>query len=297
MFRGILCIIGASLAFGVMPTANRYVMTSGVSAECITFYIQTILSLLAAVLAVWKGHSLRVSRGQLLRLLLLGAVGMGMTSFLVSSACLRIPVGLATVLHFLYPTVVSVAMVAFFGQKMSRYKAMAIACSILGMLLITDLNGDGGIQASGILFALASSLTYSFYMISNEKGDINQLPLLVKLVYSSIGSAVLFGLVAACNHSITLPGTPSAACVLVFVCGCGSLLAYYLITAGIKQIGASTASFINMLEPVTSVVVSSLVYREYPGLMMILGMVLILSAVFLVSMDGRKNSAPDRAKT
>lgn len=286
MFQGILCIAGASLLFGLIPTANKYVLLSGVSAECITFFSQSIIAVLSIIIALVTRNSLRVKRKQLFKLLVLGAIGMGGTTFLLSSATLLIPVGIATVLHFLYPTIVSVTMVALFGQHMSKYKLVAILCSISGMLLITNTKGGGGLQWTGVLLALCSSLTYSFYMISNEKGTINALSLIVKLAYTSMGSALAFGAIAEYNDAVRLPETGSAVLVLVVICGLGSLGAFYLITAGIKRIGASIASFVNMMEPITSVVVSAIVYREMPKLSMIAGMVLVLSAVFLVALDG-----------
>ena len=132
-----------------------------------------------------------------LYLMILGAVGMGVTSFLVNSATHRIPVGLTIILHFPYPTIVAVVMILFFHQKFTVFKHVATVCSSGGMMLITNMDGNRAISATGILLALASSLTYSFYMIANDKGKINELPLLVKLAYFGLGSSLLFGLSSA----------------------------------------------------------------------------------------------------
>lgn len=289
MVQGILCVAGASLLFGLIPSANKFVMLAGVPPECVTFLSHGTVFLMAALLAKCTGNSLRIPRRQILCLLLLGAVGMGGTSFLINSASARIPVGVTTVLHFLYPTIVSLVMVTVFHQRMSWYKAAAMVCSIVGMLLITDLRGDSGLSVIGILLALCSSLTYSFYMISNEKGSINAFPLVVKLTYASLGSTLAFGTIAVCTGRVGLPATAASAAVLVGISGFGSLSAFYLITAGIRRIGASVASFVNMLEPIVSVVVSAVVYQETPTLAMALGMCLVLSAVWLIAMDGRRS--------
>lgn len=287
MGLGVLYIAGASLIFGCMPTVNKYVMLSGVTAECLTFYIQVLIGLGALVAAKCRGVSIKVTGRQLAQLMLVGALGMGATTYLVNGAALHIPVGLATVLHFLYPTIVSVAMVVLFRQRLTIFKLLAILCSIAGMVLITNLGGEeGSLQWTGILLAIASSLTYSFYMISNEKGEVSQLPLLVKLIYSALGSSILFGALVARGGTLSLPDTIPATLMTVGYCGIGSLISYYLITGGIRLIGASAASFVNMLEPVTSVVVSAVVYREDLGLSMVIGMILILSAVLVVAVDG-----------
>ncbi len=288
MLKGILSIVAASLLFGIKPTGDKFVMLSGVAPVCVTFYGQLILTILALALSRIKKESLKIEQSAALFLIFLGAIGMGVTSFLVSSAMERIPVGLATILHFLYPTIVSIAMVALFHQKFTKFKLVAILCSIAGMLLITDISGEGAISPAGILLALGSSLTYSFYMIANEKGKVNELSLLVKLVYSGFGSALLFGVLSAIQGEIRLPGTVPACVVMLLVSGVGNLGAFYFITLGIKEVGASTASFVNMLEPITSVVVSTLFYHDQQGIKTIFGMALILSSVLLVALDGHR---------
>ena len=286
--KGVLCIVVASLLFGIKPSGDKYVVLSGVAPICVVFYSQLILMVLAFLLTQVRRESLKVKWNDALYLMILGAVGMGVTSFLVNSATQHIPVGLAIILHFLYPTIVSVVMVLFFQQKFTIFKLIAIICSIGGMILITNMDGDGEISVIGILLALVSSLTYSFYMIANDKGKVNELSLLVKLVYSGLGSSLLFGLSSVFQGKVRLPGTVDAGIVLLTVCGFGNLGAFYFITAGIKQIGASTASFVNMLEPITSVIVSVIVYHDNLSAKIVAGMAMILSAALLVALDGYK---------
>lgn len=286
MAVGILALICASLILGSIPSANKYILLSGVSSGGIVFYSFLIVALGAALIILLTKKSLRVSMSQLVMLLVLGALGMGGTGFLLNLAYSFIPVGLATMLHFLYPSLVSIVMVVLFGQKMTYCKIGAIVISILGMFLIADLSG--GIKLLGVIIALCSSCTYSFYMIGNEKGSINRLPLIVKLFYSSAGACIIFGIQSYTDLSI--PHGSIVYLLLFGVCGLGSLLAFYLLTAGIKLIGASTASFFNMLEPVTSLVVSTLVYHDVPGIKTLLGCGLVLMSVLLVALDGvRKN--------
>lgn len=295
LFQGILRIAVASLLFGVIPSANKYILLTGMPSECITCLSHAVISI-GSMLLVWaSGQSLKISFCQACQLLSLGAIGMGGTTFLISKATEIIPVGVATVLHFLYPTIVSVVMIVLFQQKMSPYKAAAIFCSICGMALITNLNDSGSFRWTGVVLALCSSLTYSTYIIANEKGKINELPLAVKLIYTSMGSAATFGIVSFCKGTLMLPASGSAALMLIGVSGLGSLAAFYLITAGIRKIGASVASFVNMLEPVVGVVVSAIAYQEVPTVSMVVGMALVLSAIFLVAMDGWKSSSASKA--
>jgi drug/metabolite transporter (DMT)-like permease len=59
--------------------------------------------------------------------------------------------------------------------------------------------------------------------------------------------------------------------------------AIFLINAGVKKIGAGAASFINMTEPVTSLVVSALVYRYALTPMALAGCALIVGSLFFAA--------------
>lgn len=290
MLFGIFSVIFASLLLGVIPSVNKLILLSGMSSGCIVFltYLTSALGML--LITVFKHEPLKVEKKELLILLFTGFAGLGMTGYLLNLAYELIPVGLATMLHFLYPSLVSLILVLFFQQNISRMKISAILLSLCGMFLIADLSG--GLKFFGIIAALCSSLTYSYYFLINEKGSISTLPLTVKFFYISLGSALMFGILTLLRRDFSLPSSPFTAFLLFGIVGAGSMLAFFLITFGIKKAGASTASFLNMLEPLTSLVVSFLLYRDALSLSALAGCALVLFSILLVALDGGRNSSP-----
>lgn len=287
MLKGILALVGASVLLGVIPAANKFVLLSGMSNSCIVFltYLTSMVGM--GIISALQKKRFSVSARQLVVLLLAGAGGLGLTGYFLNIAYERIPVGLTTTLHFLYPTLVSCVMVVAFHQKMSKYKLGAIVLSVIGMVLIADLSG-GSIQVTGVVVALLSSVTYSFYMIVNEKGCISGLDLFIKMFYISMGAAILFGILTLVNGELTLPGTSPVWGVLFGLIGIGSMLAFFLVTVGIRIIGASNASFLNMLEPLTSLAVGAVLYQEIPSVISVAGCGLVIVSVCLVALDGAK---------
>ncbi len=63
------------------------------------------------------------------------------------------------------------------------------------------------------------------------------------------------------------------------------VLAFLCITIGIRKIDAFRISSVNMLEPVTNMVVSTLVYHTIPTVMMQLGSTLTLYSVFFETIN------------
>lgn len=282
MKMGIFALIGASVLLGVIPTANKYLLLSGMTSSQIVFYTYLMVALTAACLAKVRGESFHIRKSQFFKLFLLGAAGMGGTGYLLNQSYLLIPVGLATMLHFLYPTVVSMVMIGVYRERMTKGKMAAILASVAGMFFIADLSG--GMKLAGVFFALCSSGTYAYYIIANDKGEINELPILIKLCYSAAGASIFCCFL--CRGDLAIPSRISVYLALFGICGLGFLSAFYLLTTGISSVGALMASFFNMLEPVVSLVVSTLMYQDNLQLKTGLGCMLVLLSVLFIAADG-----------
>ena len=103
-----------------------------------------------------------------------------LTALLLNTSYLYLPVGTAIMLNFLYPHRGMCCHGNCFKAGFSRLQVMAVAVSIAGMAF----TGAGGHSLFiGIIMAIASSFTYGGYLIANEKGPANSLPIETKLFY------------------------------------------------------------------------------------------------------------------
>lgn len=276
--KGISSLIAASVLLGIIPSVNKLVLTSDMSPESTVFFTYLTMSAVTFLIIKLKHIRLAVNIHQLISLAMMGLFGLGITGYLLNIAYGLVPVGIVTMIHFLYPTVVSAIMAIFFRQKFSAYKWIACVLSLVGLGAISNIGGN--INLTGVLIAVVSSFTYSFYMIANEKFDCN-LSLTVKLFYTSLTSSVLFGIITAVSHTFTIPTNAETALLLFGGVGLGSLVAFYLVTLGISKAGATTSSFICTLEPVTSLVMSVIFYNQRLTVKIIAGCVfIILSVIF-----------------
>ena len=287
MSYGVFAVIAASVLFGITPSANNYVLLRGMEPDCLLFYQAVTMVLGSGGLIAWRKLSLKVTKQMALELLALGIVGMGLTDYFLNLSYEYLPVSTVVMLHFLYPAIVLVVSVLAFHQKPSLCVLGAVVLSITGLVLVTDF--DGGINGTGVLFALGSAATYAFYAIENDRGSVSRLPLAVRLFYVSLVTLVTYFVKTMVSGNFSLPADGKTAFAAVGIVGVGSLLGFYLITMGIKRIGASKASFLNMLEPITGVVFGVLLYQEAFPLRSKAGCVCVLLSVFLIALDGHRN--------
>ena len=83
------------------------------------------------------------------------------------------------------------------------------------------------------------------------------------------------------------PSRTAFGCLLVISLFC-TVFALKMLTYGIRALGASTSSMLNMLEPVVSVIAGTLIFSEALNIRTVTGCVLIVAASILAVKGDRK---------
>ena len=284
----VLFVILASVIYGCVPTLQEYVMLSGASPLGLVIICNSVAALAALFAGILRKEDFRLSGKTALSLLLTGAVGLFFTDFLLNLAYTLLPVGFVTMIHFLYPTIVCLIMTVCFREKLTKGKVGAIVFSVAGLVLLSggDFSGSG----KGVLVTLATSFAYAFYIVANDRLPTGEVPLMARSFYLNLITAVTGLCMNGFTHSVTLPHGAGNIAVSILI-GCLISTAVILLNAGIRKLGAAKAGFINMLEPVVSLVVSAVVYRYSVTAAAIAGSILILGSLLLITLEDRKAGA------
>ena len=279
-----LCALAACL-LGISPVFSRRMTLSGMNASSVVCLTHALTAAVCA--AAWRADR-RLGRAlpdaeQIAGMLATGAFGMGSTTFLLAVAYQYIPTGTATVIHFLYPSVVSVC-TAVRRRRMEGRSLPAIVVSILGMAVLTGAAPVGDWR--GAVAALASTLTYTLYLTANQWAGYSKLPGRVKMTFLAGGSAVFFCWFSLCAGGVTLPRNAQAWSGLAGMSAC-ACIAHSCLAKGIEYLGAEQAAFTTLLEPVASMAAGMVVYGESTTLRGWAGVLLVLSAIALRPAAGR----------
>jgi len=280
----------ASVMFGINPTLTKELIQTGMSPSCIVFFSHSAICLFNLSAAAIKHSMVKISLRQMGVMLMTGAAGMGMTSLLLGTAYMMIPVGLTTILHFLYPLFVVCIMTTIFKEKFIWRKAVGMAGALCGLTMIVQVDSTQSVK--GILIAIASGLVYAIYIIISDKGCFVLLPIHTKMVFMALGSMLFLGVQSALTGTLALPPSLKAWAFLAFQC-CVSIIGYTGLTYGISRTGASVAAFATTLEPVTSVVAGIVVYREVITPSMAAGIALILASVLTIATESKLRRQPE----
>lgn len=192
-------------------------------------------------------------------------------------------VATAAVLLYTAPAMVTVASWRLYGESLTPRKVAALALTFGGCLLVARAYDPALLRVNlpGILFGLASGLTYALYSILGKRA-VQRHSLWTVMVYSlAFGALFLLPLQspAALAAAVATPG--SAALLLLLALG-PTLAAFALYTAALTRLPAGTASIIATLEPFIATALAFLFLGETLAVPQLAGGVLILAAVMLL---------------
>ena len=288
MAVGFIFVALSATCLGVMPSFQKQVLLDGLPMNSLMFYVNWIITLVCLVMALVKKRSFRALKIQIVQSLLMGVFGLLITALLLNNSYLYLPVGTAIMLNFLYPSIVCIVMGIVFKEGFSKYQIAAIVVSVIGMGFLTGAGGN--MPMIGIVLAVASAFVYGGYLIANEKGPANELPIEVKLFYVSLPGTILYCFIAPMTGTLVAP-PKSIDVAFIIAVGLFNAGGYFFMMYG--KLGAAIASFVSMLEPIVSVIFSTLWFHDPVTIGIVVGGGLVMASILLIAIDGAKkgNSA------
>lgn len=289
--KGILLTFLSALLYGIAPVFSSKSYPLGSNPITLTFYREfLVLPLLLAVLLL-RRVSLRVTRQQLITLLLVGLLGRGATTLMLNISYSDIGVGTATTLHFMYPVFVALICRAAFQERLGRAKLLALALATAGVFLFLEGGGESG-SLLGMTLALASGVTYAGYMVAVDKTAIRDLDPFLITFYTAV--AVDLGILAynAFARQIVFALPPTAMGYTFLTAVTASFFAVVLLQIGVRYLSATTAAVFSLFEPVSCSAAGALWLGETFTLPKALGSAVILGAAGLLA-AAKPAASPD----
>src|SRR3954463_2171024 len=274
----LLCLVSAA-GFGAMAIFAKEAYATGLD-------VTTLLALRFPIAAAMLGALIALRRRPLgsARGLLLGA-GLGLwyaaQAALFFSALERIDAGLASLLLYAYPALVTVGAFALGRERPNSRRVGALALASAGVVLVLAGGGTGALDAVGAALALGAAAAYTVYILASDRLAATTPP--VPFAASVVtGAALTFAVVALVRGDLHVSGEGFMwTAVLASV---STVMPIVLFMAGLARVGPSTASIASTIEPPFTVTLAWIVFGETLGALQLAGGALVLSAVVLLQL-------------
>ena len=287
--KGIGMTGAAGIIFGAFPIFTTLFVRFGGNVDAFNLY-GFLLSVvfLAIYIAVTK-RSFKLPKKMVFFVILAGIMNV-VTRILLTYSYEYLDVGVATTLHFLYPLFAAVLGVLFFREKMPVYKWACFVVASASVSLFTS--GFTGGNATGLLLAIGSSITFALYMLITEKADLTQIDPVVFVFYVCVVSSVGCAAMGLGGGTLTAAIPLKALIVLILCAVLNNVVAFALQQQGVKHLGAAVAALFSLFEPVFSCIFGALFLQQAMGIKSVLGIIIILLCLAaMVLLDHRKTKS------
>lgn len=292
--NGIFYACVSSMSFGFSPLFSLGLIAAGLSNFDVLSYRWGVAAIVLIIYSCFKKKTLRFnSFDEAWKTILLSALR-ALTSVTLLIGYANISSGIASTINFMYPVIVTVCMVLFFGEKRSLIDYLAIVASIFGVYLLAS--GDSivaheGNTKLGLTCSLISAFSFAAYYIVMKQTKADKIEVVKFTTWVMTLSAVIF---IACafifDGKLTLV-TDGRNWLNILGLGLWATMVSNITgVKAIRRIGPTQTSVLGALQPVTAVILGVLFLGEHLYMRSVIGISIILVAVCIIVMH-QKNGA------
>jgi drug/metabolite transporter (DMT)-like permease len=282
--NGVLYIILSAVSFGIMPILAKLAYNGGANSTTTLFLRFLFASLMIVYYLKVNKISMRLNKNQVYLVVLLGIAGYSLTSASLFMAYNYISVGMATMLLYTYPAIVTLFSTIIFKEKVHLKKVLCLLLSISGIFTMIDIGGTT-YNPMGIVLGLVSSLCYSMYVLGASHKEIKSINSYVMTFYVSLlaaGSQLVVGL---STNTLILNLEFYSFIAILLLAFISTVVALMAFLQGVKIIGSSNAAIFSTLEPIVSLILGVIILKEALTVRMVMGSILIISSMIILAKE------------
>lgn len=230
----------------------------------------------------------KLTRKEWIQLAAVGIIGYYLASLLDFIGLQYITASMERLILFLYPTIVVVISALFLKKPITRTQIIALFLTYIGIGLAffqgLQLAGQDHFLLGGLLIFLCA-IAYAFFLIGS--GEL--IPKLGAVRFTSLAISCSSAAVLL-HHLIVYQWDlfgfhPKVYAYALLMSTIATVLPSFLVSAGIKRIGASNASIVGSVGPISTIVLAYFFLGERLGDLQIIGTIIVIGGVLIISLQ------------
>lgn len=259
MKKGYIYTALSAIIFGLMPLLTKIIIARGATSLTIPFFRVFYVTIVLFFVLKIKNIDFHLEKRDLLSVMLTSIFGSGLTIIILNESYNYVDTGIATSLHFLYPLFVAILCCFFYGEKIKKKQIISLSFALVGIICFMS-KGNGSLF--GYLLAIASGLTYAFYLVKMDKTGLVKMNAFKLSFYLALFTTIEIFTMNLYMQEVVFKMDALSYGLLLVLALSSSFLATVLLQKGVLLLGSTRASFICLLEPVTSMIVGILWLNE-----------------------------------
>lgn len=285
----------SSASFGFSPLFSIGLLAAGLSNFDVLSYRWLIAGIVLMLYAVYKKKSLLLNSFDEAWKIILLSILRAITSITLLIGYANISSGISSTINFMYPVIVTLCMMLFFGEKRSFTDFIAIFGSFFGVYLLASGDSiivEGGNTLSGLICSLISAFSFAAYYIVMKQVRADKIEVVKFTTWIMMLSAFYFiacafifedklSMIRGGENWLNILGLGIWATMISNITG----------VKAIRRIGPTLTSILGALQPLTAVILGVLFLGENLYLRSIIGISIILVSVTVIVLHQQTGSS------
>lgn len=290
--NGVFYASVSSASFGFSPLFTLGLLAAGLTSFDVLSYRWLIAGIVLMIYAFCKKKSLRLNSFDELWKIVLLSVLRSITSITLLIGYANISSGIASTINFMYPVIVTICMMMFFGERRSLVDIIAIAGSIFGVYLLASGDSiivEGGNTGLGLACSLISAFSFAAYYILMKQVRADKIEVVKFTTWIMMLSAIYFIVCAFVFEGRLSMISDGRSWLNILGLGLWATMVSNITgVKAIRRIGPTQTSILGALQPVTAVILGVMFLGEHLYIRSCIGITIILAAVSIVVMHQKK---------
>ncbi|MFW5891266.1 MAG: DMT family transporter [bacterium] len=287
--KGISLVIFATVVYGFIPFFAKTAFENGFN-EYSFILGRCIFGCILIYLYMKKRNtSFKLNKEEIISIIKVSILGHGLMILTLVYSYNYMPTSIATAIHFVYPIIIMVGGVKYYGEILNIQKVTLIIIAVIGIFLIAGLDGNINIDTIGLTLALVSGILYAYYVLELGSGNLKHFNPIKLIFYVLISNAFLFFIASIAldklDTNITKMGWYNIVIASILLG-----LAMISFKKGLESITVVTAAILSTFEPLTSLIVGVVILNETLKSQHIIGSILIIISAVLATIIENKSS-------
>lgn len=283
---GIIYVIIATLGYSLVAIIIKLATNTSMDGNFTTGISFIIAAVIFGVITVIKKYEIRIP-SLYLNICVVATIGV---FFFQIKALESMSVSLNTVLYFTFPIFIVLLNVFLFRQKISSRNLISLVFSICGLILAIGIFQIASIKYNiiGVIYTLLAAFSNAVYFISIQRA-LEKAKNTVCLSYIYFLTSIF--LVGFCLITGGWTYNLNVNQILIILTFAILLIVIpsSFMTKGIEIIGASTASIVNLLQPICTIIAARLLFDESMTVSQFLGGLLVFIGLIIL-VTGKESS-------
>lgn len=223
----------------------------------------------------------------------LGVIGYYMASWLDFKGLSYISASLERLILFTYPTFVVLISRFIFKKKLNANQLVALLLTYIGISIIVFYNDNASLEATsmyyvGIAYVLISALVYASYLVIGGAliAKVGTVSFTTLAMLSATAGVLIHKMLSSEQSLLHYPAPVYQYSFVMAVIA--TVIPSFLISEGIKRIGASNTAIVGGVGPVSTLILAYLFLGETINAFQVVGTVLVMVGVVVISLPQKK---------